>query len=401
MSVRISGIQGSVPSGTANGVAYFDSLGMLASEGAFSYDAATNKLTVTGATGVAADLTGAGIALQLKSTTTTGGLQIFNSATGTTPASDGFLLSSDSATLYLYNRENGAIVIGTNNSDRWQIGATGHLLAATDATYDFGASGASRARDVWASRNVIAGTIAMDGANAIVDQLSSNSAIAIRGYRAVAADPGYCVEARSQRNRTSGGPFAAYNNNGAFTAFSVEYDGGITPGKSGTASAPALIMTGDANTGVYSAGADSLDVAAGGTRVAGFAKSGSDVQILCNGTSSTVPGYTFVGDTNTGLCYQAADRASLMAGGGNALIFGFAAGSPTLGFLGTAAVAKQTSGANLTNNVTSGGTSDQIDNWTDLTTYATDAAAIRNAVYQLARKLKQINDGLRTYGLFT
>lgn len=72
-----------------------------------------------------------------------------------------------------------------------------------------------------------------------------------------------------------------------------------------------------------------------------------------------------------------------------------------IGFLGASAAVRQTSGANLTNSVTSGGTDDTISNWTDLTTYATDAAAIRNAVYQLARKLKQINDGLRTLGLFT
>lgn len=72
-----------------------------------------------------------------------------------------------------------------------------------------------------------------------------------------------------------------------------------------------------------------------------------------------------------------------------------------LGFFAAAAAGQQTSGANLTNNVTAGGTNDTITNWTDLTTYATDAAAIRDAIYQLARKLKQINDGLRTYGMFT
>ena len=76
-------------------------------------------------------------------------------------------------------------------------------------------------------------------------------------------------------------------------------------------------------------------------------------------------------------------------------------GPSTIGFFGGSAVVKQTSGANLTNNVTAGGTDDTIANYTDLVTYANDAAAIRNDVYQLARKLKQINDGLRTYGLFT
>ncbi len=81
---------------------------------------------------------------------------------------------------------------------------------------------------------------------------------------------------------------------------------------------------------------------------------------------------------------------------------GEASGSDArIGFLGAAAVSQQTSGANLTNNVTSGGTTDQIDDFTNLTTYATDAAAIRNAIYQLARKVKQLNDGVRLLGLFT
>jgi len=71
------------------------------------------------------------------------------------------------------------------------------------------------------------------------------------------------------------------------------------------------------------------------------------------------------------------------------------------GAFGVAPVTQPTSGADLVNNVTSGGTSDQIDDFTDLSTYATDAAAIRNAIYQLARKLKQVNDGLRDLGLLS
>lgn len=72
-----------------------------------------------------------------------------------------------------------------------------------------------------------------------------------------------------------------------------------------------------------------------------------------------------------------------------------------IGWFGATPVVRQTSGANLTNNVTAGGTTDQIDDFSSLTVYATDAAAIRNDIYQLARKLKQINDGLRALGLFT
>lgn len=72
-----------------------------------------------------------------------------------------------------------------------------------------------------------------------------------------------------------------------------------------------------------------------------------------------------------------------------------------IGFLGATAVARQISGANLTNAVTSGGTDDTISNYTDLIVYANDAAAIRNNVYQLSRKVKQVNDAMRLYGLLT
>lgn len=75
--------------------------------------------------------------------------------------------------------------------------------------------------------------------------------------------------------------------------------------------------------------------------------------------------------------------------------------NPMISFFGVSAAAQQASGANLTNNVTSGGTSDIIADFTDLTTYSNDAATIRNDIYQLARKLKQVNDALRLYGLLT
>lgn len=75
----------------------------------------------------------------------------------------------------------------------------------------------------------------------------------------------------------------------------------------------------------------------------------------------------------------------------------------SIGFFATTPTTKQVSGANLTNNVTVGGSSDVIADVTDITTYsnAGAGAAIRNDIYQLSRKLKQINDGLRAYGLFT
>lgn len=72
-----------------------------------------------------------------------------------------------------------------------------------------------------------------------------------------------------------------------------------------------------------------------------------------------------------------------------------------LAFFNSTPISQQTSGANLTNNVTVGGTDDTIANFTDLTTYANDSATIRNDIYQLARKVKQLNDALRSFGLFS
>lgn len=97
--------------------------------------------------------------------------------------------------------------------------------------------------------------------------------------------------------------------------------------------------------------------------------------------------------TTTNIAFRIADS-------GNTLRFTFL-DNGSVGFFGVAAAAQQTSAADLTNNVTSGGTTDTIANYTDLTIYANDAAAIRNDIYQLSRKLKQLNDGLRLFGLFT
>lgn len=53
----------------------------------------------------------------------------------------------------------------------------------------------------------------------------------------------------------------------------------------------------------------------------------------------------------------------------------------------------------LTNSVTEGGTDGALADFTNLSTYSADAAAIRNNIYQLGRSLKQVTDALRTYGL--
>jgi hypothetical protein len=76
-------------------------------------------------------------------------------------------------------------------------------------------------------------------------------------------------------------------------------------------------------------------------------------------------------------------------------------GDAKIGMFGVTAVVQQTSGANLTNNVTAGGTDDTIADYSSLTVYASDAAAIRNNLYQLARKTKVVHDAMRAYGWLT
>ena len=50
----------------------------------------------------------------------------------------------------------GILTFGSEFTDRWRI-VTGHLLAKVDNTYDIGATGATRPRDVHVGRNLIAG----------------------------------------------------------------------------------------------------------------------------------------------------------------------------------------------------------------------------------------------------
>ena len=69
-----------------------------------------------------------------------------------------------------------------------------------------------------------------------------------------------------------------------------------------------------------------------------------------------------------------------------------------IGLNGATATGQGTRGADITNNVTSGGSSDVIADFTDLNAYLNDAPTIRNNFYQITRALKQINDYLRLRG---
>ena len=102
-------------------------------------------------------------------------------------------------------------------------------------------------------------------------------------------------------------------------------------------------------------------------------------------------------DADTGLDWPAANAMRLIAGGTEFI----RTNATGIGVFAVAPVARQTSAANLTNNVAVGGVDDTIANYTDLVTYSVDAGAIRNDLYQLSRKVKQVNDALRLYGWLT
>ncbi len=101
-------------------------------------------------------------------------------------------------------------------------------------------------------------------------------------------------------------------------------------GINGTAALPAYTWAGDTNTGMYWAAADQIGLATGGVQHALLTTSGLIVTGYVSttgvidaggaiygfaGDSVTAPGYTWSGDTNTGMYWVGADQLGLTAGG--------------------------------------------------------------------------------------
>lgn len=232
----------------------------------------------------------------------------------------------------------------------------------------------------------------------------------------------------------------------------------------GSAAAPSHSFFTDTDTGMYRTGPDALGFATGGierlfvedvgaTLSQAVATSGSPRLLLLNGGAHTTlaatteavdinvnlartvqfatgaittqraalvqaPTYAFVGASTITTAATFAISGAPVAGtnatitnpyafwvqGGRTQLAGNvsvgAAGS-SIGFFATAVAAQQAGVENLTNNVAAGGVDGTIANYTDLATYSTDAAAIRNDIYQLARSLLQVKNALRLYGLLS
>lgn len=63
----------------------------------------------------------------------------------------------------LSNNSGGKLRFATLSGFKWDIAASGELLAAADNTYDIGASGANRPRDIFVGRNLQLGNAAATG----------------------------------------------------------------------------------------------------------------------------------------------------------------------------------------------------------------------------------------------
>jgi len=72
-----------------------------------------------------------------------------------------------------------------------------------------------------------------------------------------------------------------------------------------------------------------------------------------------------------------------------------------LSFYGVTPIVQVTQGSDLTNSVTAGGTDDTIADYSIASNYNVVRATIRDDIYQLARSVKIIQDGLRDYGLLS
>lgn len=211
-------------------------------------------------------------------------------------------LGANASGTYVGSINNVSVSFRQNNTVRWLINTSGHLVPNADNTYDIGISGTNDVRTIYLQTSIVLGSVTLTDAGS--------------GFLQSAG--GYIVNNASLGYRTVGGEFQLASSG---TGLFIDTGGSIT----------------DIN----------------------LRPGGSTVKLKV---------------TTTGI-----------------------------GFFNTTPAAQQTSGANLTNNVTSGGTDDTVDNIVAAAVDTTAASLVstRNACYQLARKLKQINDGLRTYGLFT
>jgi len=100
---------------------------------------------------------------------------------------------------------------------------------------------------------------------------------------------------------------------GASTLDSTLSVAGVATFAAGSAGSPSLTFTGDANTGVYTPGADQVSVATGGTERLRIDSTGQ-IEAVSLGTAAA-PTYSWTGDPNTGIYSPGADQVAISTGG--------------------------------------------------------------------------------------
>lgn len=159
-----------------------------------------------------------------------------------------------------------------------------------------------------------------------------------------------------------------------------------------------------------------LTVSSGGTTVAGNLQAAAGFFNVTSGGNIAASGALTLNSNATPISMTAASTGqTINKSGGGSLTIGTStndsfiirtngtarttvAGDGKTGFFGATAVAQPTVGANV-NNVVASGTTGQFDDFTSLTVYASDAAAIHADIYQLARSVAQLTVAVRNLGL--
>lgn len=256
------------------------------------------------------------------------------------------------------------------------------------------------------------GDVSIAASTTIRTDPATNGFLRVRGNR-TAGDTTSEVLIASTNTRTAGSILAVVNN--ATTGLLVQYHGGVNISQiasAALASTPAhgIVFTGAAHT-AQAAGLELYDLQINGARTVQFATGAITAQRSSYFQAAT---YGFVGASTISDCATMALSGPPTAGtnatftrtytfwvqsglsqfDGNTLL---GASGSSIGFFGTTPTTRAAIAA-LTNNITSGGSTDTLTNWTDLTIYANDAAAIRNCAYQTGLKLAALVTELRAKG---
>lgn len=297
----------------------------------------------------------------MQNSTTPQEFRVYGTTTG--PTYIGILHNGTNAGIYLIN--DGIFYLGTNgNSARWNIGASGTGYTLYPGTDNFGNVGgpSNRIANYYGAVSIMIG---------IANDSSITSNVGVTPFYG-AANPTSATLATlvAYGANTSGAEIDFFKTRNTVTAAGVGVNN----------SDVLMSLSSWADCGNAYLNTARMQVVVDGTYTANQ-RPPSRFEIYTN-AANAAPTRRFILDS-AGLCNVSSFKVD-----GN------------VGFFATTPVAQQTAAA-LTNNMTVGGTNEQVDTWTNLVTYATDAAAIRNAVYQLTRKLAQITTGLRNFGLFT